>query len=272
MDISGNQPESIVRPERWSRRSILLISVLYLFLGLALFSWLARVENEYIPTGSSCQNNLKQLGLVVHMYANDHGDTFPELSPKPGELALRQDQDYPGVYPEYLTDLTILRCPNLITERPRYRWFWEAPPPSPAALDTASNDESYLYLGYVIPDLATLERFAETYRARIASGKPFDEDLNVMSDGGTALQIPRLRVSIPGITDTDEAQNTIPVFVERFPNGHIPDGGNVLYLDGHVDFIKWGAKWPMTPEAMDMLLALDAMGNLSPVTPAEAGS
>lgn len=260
MDTSNSHQEPTVEPERWSRRSILLLSVLYLFLGLALFSWLARVENEEILTGNSCPNNLKQLGLVVRMYANDHGYFYPELSPNPGMLAFREDQEYPGVYPEYLTDLTILRCPNLNTERPRYRLFWEAPPPSPAPLDTASNDESYLYLGYVIPDQETLEHFAAAYRARIASGKTFDEDLIVTSDGGTSLRIPRLRTEIPSVTDSKEAQYTIPVFIERFPKGHIPGGANVAFLDGHVEWIKWGEKWPMTPEAMEVLLALDGLG------------
>ena len=264
MDISESQPAPTVQFKRWSRRSIVLLSVLYLFLGLALFSWLARVENDYIPTGNSCNNNLKQLGLIVRMYANDHGDIFPEMSPKPGVLAFRQDLEYPGVYPEYLTDPTILRCPNMNSERPRSRWFWEAPPPSPAALDTASNDECYLYLGYVIPDQETLERFSEAYRARIATGKPFDEDLSAVTDDGVALRIPRLRKEFPGVTDTEEAQSTIPVFVERFPKGHLPGGANVAYLDGHVDWIRWGEKWPMTPEAMDVLLALDALGDAAP--------
>jgi prepilin-type processing-associated H-X9-DG protein len=260
MDTSESHQAPTVERERWSRRTIGLLSVLYLLLGLALFSWLARVENEEIPTGNSCNNNLKQLGLIVRMYANDHGDMFPEVSLRPGALALRQDQDYPGVYPEYLTDLTILRCPNLNTERPRYRWFWEAPPPSPAPLDSASNDESYLYLGYVIPNQETLERFAEAYRAHIASGKIFDKDLNITNDVGDPLQIPRLRVGIPGITDSKEEQYTIPVFVERFPKGHIPGGAYVAFLDGHVEWIKWGERWPMTPEAMEVLLALDELG------------
>ncbi len=91
-------------------------------------------------------------------------------------------------------------------------------------------------------------------------GKPFDKDLSAVSDDGTTLQIPRLRVGIPGITDTNEAQYTIPVFIERFPKGHIPGGANVAFLDGHVEWIKWGTKWPMTPEAMEVLLALDGLG------------
>lgn len=273
MDTSESQPESTVRRERWPRRSICLLTVLYLLLGLALFSWLARVENEYVTTGDSCQNNLKVLcQFVFTLYADDQGGVFPELFPRPGVLTVREDQKYPGVYPEYLTDLTILRCPNMNLGRPRSRWFWEAPPPSPPPLNTASNDECYLYLGYVIPDQLILERFSEVYRAHIAAGKPFAEDLSAASEDGAPLRIPRLRRGISGITDAEATQSAIPVLIERYPNGHIPDGSNVVYLDGHVDFIKWGAKWPVTPEAMDVLLALDALGDRSPVTPAEAGS
>jgi prepilin-type processing-associated H-X9-DG protein len=262
MDTSESQPEPTVQSKRWSRRTIGLLSVLYLLLGLALFSWLARVENEYVATGDSCQNNLKVLcQFVFTLYADEHGGLFPELSPRSGVLAVREDEEYQGIYPKYLTDLTMLRCPNMNSERPRSRWFWEAPPPSPAPLDTASNDECYLYLGYVIPDQETLEYFSEAYRARIAAGKPFDEELSLVSDDGAPMQIPRLSMDIPGITDTEEVQSTIPVFVERFPKGHVPGGANVAYLDGHVEWIKWGEKWPMTPEAMDVLLALDALGS-----------
>jgi prepilin-type processing-associated H-X9-DG protein len=81
---------------------------------------------------------------------------------------------------------------------------------------------------------------------------------------GETLVIPRLRKGIAGVTDTDEAQSAIPVFVERYPIGHIPNGGSVVYLDGHVEYIKWGTKWPMTPEAMDVLLALDTLGDAPP--------
>ena len=54
------------------------------------------------------------------------------------------------------------------------------------------------------------------------------------------------------------AQSTIPVFcdpvgsfeksgsvaqVQRF--NHVPGGSNVLYMDGHVEFIKYEAKFPV---------------------------
>lgn len=58
---------------------------------------------------ASCQNNLKQLGLVMKMYANEsEGGTFPPLSPKSNNWMM----DVSAVYPEYLADLGTLRCPS----------------------------------------------------------------------------------------------------------------------------------------------------------------
>lgn len=57
---------------------------------------------------ASCQNNLKQLGIVMKMYANEskHGN-FPPLSPRRDNWMM----DMNAIYPEYLTDLAVLQCP-----------------------------------------------------------------------------------------------------------------------------------------------------------------
>ncbi|MCF6286823.1 MAG: DUF1559 domain-containing protein [Candidatus Hydrogenedentes bacterium] len=70
---------------------------------------------------SSCQNNLKQMGIVFKMYANESkGELFPGA-----KLMGCQDQGTVGasisadfvpdgieIYPEYLTDVHILVCPS----------------------------------------------------------------------------------------------------------------------------------------------------------------
>lgn len=52
---------------------------------------------------ASCQNNMKQLGLVMKMFSNE----APEERYPPG---------WAVVYPEYLTDLKVLTCPSLDEE------------------------------------------------------------------------------------------------------------------------------------------------------------
>ncbi|HNT88718.1 MAG TPA: prepilin-type N-terminal cleavage/methylation domain-containing protein, partial [Candidatus Hydrogenedentes bacterium] len=64
---------------------------------------------------ASCQNNLKEMGLVFHMYANeDPGERFPpmKLYDYSGNLAGDCTFDGPMVYPEYLTDVNVCVCPS----------------------------------------------------------------------------------------------------------------------------------------------------------------
>ena len=61
----------------------------------------------------------------------------------------------------------------------------------------------------------------------------------------------------------------IPVFIER-PSQH--DGGaNVVYLDGHAEFLSYPGEWPMTEESIGVLLELDGLGE-SPVSRPEQRS
>jgi len=50
----------------------------------------------------------------------------------------------------------------------------------------------------------------------------------------------------------------IPLLIER-PELH-GDGGHVMYLDGHVEFIPYPGKFPMTEEFISSLRELDALG------------
>ena len=128
----------------------------------------------------------------------------------------------------------------------------ERPPAGPLSLEHALDDWAYFYLGYAITTQAELEAFASAYRAAVAAGRAFDGDLEA---NGIALA--RLRQPGPG-DDADPAR--IPILIER-PLAHLPGASNVLYADGHVEAIKMGAKWPVTQEAIDVLLALDAMAD-----------
>src|SRR5690606_25623079 len=51
-----------------------------------------------------------------------------------------------------------------------------------------------------------------------------------------------------------QAQTTIPVMVDTVTANaasfnHVPGGGNVLYMDGHVEFIRYPGKYPMTQDS-----------------------
>lgn len=214
---------------------------------------------------ASCQNNLKQVGIVFKMFANEsRGELYPELSPEPGRLMFANESsggEHP-VYPEYLTDATILMCPSDMD------WGLLEQEPGEDGWQRLLDDHSYFYLGYAVMSDAEMAAFAEAYGARVAAGLRFDEDLEVDAGTGTAgggvlyrlrEGIARVAASDPqSLLDAAVAKSQIPVLIERTDN-HLPPGGNVLFMDGHVEFIRYPGKWPMTEETVEILEALDAL-------------
>jgi prepilin-type N-terminal cleavage/methylation domain-containing protein/prepilin-type processing-associated H-X9-DG protein len=79
---------------------------------------------------ASCQNNLKQMGVILKMYAGEHKGKFPMVQGlalyyqdgfgKPTNYSECNMQDEPelspkttAIYPEYMTDWGILVCPSV---------------------------------------------------------------------------------------------------------------------------------------------------------------
>jgi prepilin-type processing-associated H-X9-DG protein len=148
--------------------------------------------------------------------------------------------DMPSVYPEYLTDVNIVACPSHQSHLsdihdglynlgslesgggvPGY----ENNPDVEAARDSdIEYDEPILGAGTLYRLREGIERFMIT-------------DIN--NPAGSA----RAQSEIPVIKDkTEPAWGSMGIQAYS----HVPGGGNVLYMDGHVQFVRYPGDFPIS--------------------------
>ena len=276
---------------------LLVVIAIIGILAAILLPALARARES--ARRASCANNLKQMGLVFKMYANESkGERFPTLQIEGGRddntaCGISVDLMIRGtsVFPEYMTDAAILVCPSDSDGADRYgkgRWNYNKDPDEgiwPCSFDALS----YVYLGWALlprhilnagvdenkMDLGLLDFQVNLVAELLALFATYDENggpeelerLGALADGdlgpyaldtGAETTVYRLREGIERFLVTDInnpsastlAQSEIPIMFDIVSPiakdfNHIPGGGNVLYMDGHTEFVRFPGDYPV---------------------------
>lgn len=239
-------PDPEAGPKRdWARACGVMALVLGLLSAFVILA-LNKARND--ARRAACAGSLKQVSLILAMYAKDHDGRYPPVSREPGRIMFPHEV----LYPKYMTDASVVICYGH-PEKKRL----EASP-----VETAVDDHSHFYLSHVVTSEKEALAFVEAYRMRVAEGKEFDQDFTVPdgqgNNGGNILF--RIREGIDEVLSIPAAE--IPVMVER-PGRHDPPGENVLYLDGHVGCIGYGEQFPMTEAVITALTSLDRLAQSS---------
>ena len=224
---------------------------------------------------AACTVNLKKLALALNLYAQENKDRFPPIDDTKNNFMF----DANVMYPEYLNDHMVAMCPADPQVDPETTFRLTAGHsidgiPKGKVHPDCFTDDSYIYLGWLVITDKEVEALFEVYDK--LSPEEYDTNITVPKGRGNlegdaihrlSTDVDKFFIEDTSITFTSD-ENRLPIedksitftadevgvsiipivwdrpYIDTERFSHRPPGGNVLFLDGHVEYMLPRGKSP----------------------------
>ena len=231
-------------------RRIAAVAIFALCAFLVVASVIGLCAHLSRPHQHDAAVNLKHLSIAMQLYASDHNGLYPPVSSQPYVLAL----DLAAMYPDYLNDLSVLDNP--LSGDTSTKDFVDTQSVEKGLLSAEQMmAANYTSLGWAVRNedelQAVLRHLEETDWA--------DRDSDVITERGTVFRLRKgAKSDFAGDARDPEhrklAAATIPLMFESVHEWDPSQVIQVLYLDGHVEFVRLGRRFPATERTCVWLL------------------
>lgn len=252
--LRAGQEAQEVRIATWSFRFMQVTVPVFILIFITIILLPAISRSREQARRAAGEANLRSIGEALLGYsAQSPGNHLP-----PMKGAGIWAPDLSLLYPRYIKDPALLVRPSL-KDPDLVKAMVAALTASPPDYATAQGlfARSYVYTGYVMQSANDLE----TFLAALRTVENLDLNAKIETPSKDFFRLGR-GVEIFFTTkynDPEAAAQTrarIPVMFETFDVEGFdlqPDGANVLYLDGHVEYVRFGEAFPVNEAVRELL-------------------